>query len=99
MFNEINNKVIEILEIDSLPLEEQKEAMERLGSLIFKEVLFQALNKLNEQEKEEFNKMLNEDKDPEILYSYLSEKVPSLSGIVIEEAQKLRESRDEILND
>ena len=35
MFNTINNNIIKTLGIDVLPLEQQKEAMEKMGAIVY----------------------------------------------------------------
>jgi hypothetical protein len=98
MFDDINKKIIDILEIETLPENQQKDAMEKLGSLIYQEVLFKALNNLHQEDKDHFNKMLEVNPDPEILFVYLSGKIPTFSEIILEETKKLKEHRDEILS-
>ena len=97
MFQEINNNIIKILGIDALPEAEQKEAMEKLGALVYQEVMLRVLDIMSEEDKDAFEKLIEKNPDPEIMFAYLSEKVPNIDTIVSEEAQKLREESANIM--
>ncbi len=99
MFNQANNNIIEILGIDKLPAEKQKEAMERLGGIVYQEVMLRALDAMTEEDKDAFEKMIETNPDPEAMFTYLATKVPNLNEIVSEEAESLRTEATEILGD
>lgn len=99
MFNEINKNIIVTLGINTLPVEQQKEAMERLGSIIYQEVMIRAIEMLEEGDKDEFEKLIEKDPNPNTMFEFLSKKIPTLNEIVIEEAEKLREESVEIIGD
>ena len=44
MFQEINTNVIKILGLDNLSVEEQKDAMEKMGALVYQEVMLRVLD-------------------------------------------------------
>lgn len=99
MFNEINKNIIVTLGINKLPVEKQKEAMERLGSIVYQEVILRVLDILNEEDKDMFEKMVEKDPNPEILFEFLSNKIINFAEIVKEEAEKLREESAEIMKE
>jgi hypothetical protein len=99
MFNEINKNIVVILGINTLPVEKQKEAMERLGSIVYQEVMLRALDILTEEDKDEFEKLTEKDPDPETLFGFLSDKIPSFEEIVKGEAEKLRAESAEIISE
>ena len=82
MFNEINKNIIVTLGINKLPVEKQKEAMERLGSIVYQEVMLRVLDILNEEDKDTFEKMVEKDPNPEILFEFLSIKITNFAEIV-----------------
>jgi len=99
MFNEINKNIIVTLGINKLPVEKQKEAMERLGSIVYQEVILRVLDILNEEDKDMFEKMVEKNPNPEILFEFLSNKIINFAEIVKEEAEKLREESAEIMKE
>ena len=99
MFNEINKNIVLTLGINSLPVEQQKEAMEKLGVIVYQEVMLRVLEILKDEEKDEFEKLAEKDPNPEKLFEFLSEKIPNFGEIVKEEAEKLREEAKEIIGD
>lgn len=99
MFNEINKNIIVTLGINKLPVEKQKEAMERLGSIVYQEVMLRVLDILNEEDKDMFEKMVEKDPNPEILFEFLSSKITNFAEIVKEEAENLKEEGAEIMKE
>ncbi len=99
MFNEINKNIVITLGINSLPVEQQKEAMERLGSIVYQEVMIKSIELLEESDKDEFEKLIEKDPNPNTMFEFLSKKIPNLNEIVIEEAEKLRDESAEIIGD
>lgn len=98
MFNKVNQNIIQILGIDKLPVEKQKEAIESLGSIVYQEVMLRVLDDMKEEDKDEFEKMLEKNPEPEALFDYLAGKVPNLEQIVIEEAESLNKESAEIMS-
>lgn len=99
MNNKINQNIIEILGINSLPEEKQKEAMEKLGAIVYQEIMLRVLDILSEEDKDEFEKIIEKNPDPETMFSFLGEKISNFDEIVEEEAKKLRDESAEILNE
>lgn len=99
MFNTINKNIIEVLGINTLPVEQQKEAMERLGAIVYQEIMLRVLEIMNDEDKDEFEKLIEKNPDPEALFSFLEEKVPNLNQIATEEAESLRSESAEILSE
>ena len=99
MFNDINKNIVTSLGINNLPVEQQKEAMERLGAIVYQEVMLRVLDILSEEDKDAFEKLIEKDSNPESMFAFLSEKVPNLDEIVKEEAEKLREESAEIMSE
>lgn len=98
MFNKINNNIIKILGIDTLPVEQQKDMMEKLGAIVYQEVMLRALDLMTEEDKDAFEKVISENGDPEAMFSFLAEKIPNIEAIVTEESEKLREESANIMS-
>jgi len=99
MFNDINKNIVLTLGINTLPIEQQKEAVERLGAIVYQEVMLRVLDILTEEDKDEFEKIIEKDPNPETVFSFLSDKISNLDEIVKEEAEKLREESAEIISE
>jgi len=98
MLNKIQNNIIETLGINKLPIEDQKEAMEKLGGIVYEETILKALEIMEEKDQEEFAKLVEKNPDPEIILTFLNEKIPNLEEIIKEEAEKLRNESSEIMS-
>jgi hypothetical protein len=98
MFNTINNNIIKILGIDTLPIEQQKETMEKLGAIVYQEVMLRALDAMTDEDKDEFEKLIEKDPSPEAMFTFLSQKVPNLDAIAKEEAEKLHAESADIMS-
>lgn len=99
MFNEINSNIVIALGINKLPIEKQKEAMERLGAIVYQEVILRSLEILTDEEKDSLEKLIEKDPNPEIIFGFLSEKISNFEEIVKEEAEKLRNDAIEIMGE
>lgn len=99
MFNEINKNIVVTLGINTLPVEKQKEAMERLGTIVYQEIMIRVLDILSEEDKDEFEKLIEKDSNPETMFGYLATKIPNLEEIVKEEAESLRKESVDIINE
>ncbi len=99
MFDTTNKNIIKILGIDALPVEQQKEAMEKLGAIVYQEVMLRVLDIMSDEDKNAFEALIEKNPDPEAMFAYLAEKVPNIDQIVAEEAESLREESAEILAD
>jgi len=97
MFDKVNQNIIQILGIDKLPVEQQKDAMERLGGIVYQEVMLRVLDIMSEEDKDEFEKLIEKNPDPEIMFTHLATKVPNIDKIVEEEARSLREESADIM--
>lgn len=99
MLDTINKNIIEILGINKLPPEKQGEAMEKLGAIVYQEVMLRVLDILSDEDKDEFEKLIEKDPNPEKMFAFLSEKIPTIDQIVAEEAKSLRDESAEIFDD
>jgi hypothetical protein len=98
MFSKINDNIIKTLGIDVLPEEQQKETMEKLGAIVYQEVMLRVLDLMSEEDKDEFEKLIAVNQDPEAMFTYLAEKVPNIDDIAKEEAEKLKNESADILS-
>lgn len=97
MFEKINDSIIIILGIDKLPVDEQKDTMEKLGAIVYQEVMLRVLEVMSDEDKNTFENIVATNPDPESMFKYLAEKVPNIDEIVKEEAIKLRDDSANIM--
>jgi hypothetical protein len=95
MFEQINKNIIEILGINNLPKEIQEQALERLGSIVYQAIIVRALTLMEEKDQDKFQELLDQDSDPDTLFSYLNEKVGDIESIAYEEANNFKEENSE----
>jgi hypothetical protein len=98
MFDVINKTIMRALGVSELPLEKQHEAMEMFGEIIYKAILFRALENMSDQDKNEFEKILDADADMEAIFRFLATKVSDIDTIAKEEAGKLRNEDEELMS-
>lgn len=89
--NNIKKNLFDLFEIDKMPPEKGIEFLERLAKLVFQAVLVRVLPLLSEEDFSEYEKIVSsQDDNGDILFKFLSEKVPEFNKIIEEEAGVLR---------
>jgi hypothetical protein len=92
MLTALHKDLIKYLGIDKLPEDEQERILLNIGKIIFQLVMIRVLEELNENDKGEFEKILNEKpNDEEAILNFLKSKIPNLDEIVNEEIAKFKE--------
>ena len=86
----IKDTLVEMFELDKLPPEKAAEMVERLGKLVFQAVLVRALPMLSDEDMAEYEKIVNGSEGPEAIFIFLSEKIPNLEDMIMEESEDLR---------
>ncbi len=82
--------LIEILGLENLPSDGQKEIIEAATSVIEKRCLNRILESLNKQEKQDFIDILDEE-SPEVVQNFLKSKHLDPSSILREEVLRFKE--------
>ena len=97
--NDVRKNIITMFEIDKLPEDKQEEMINRVGNTIFQSVLIRVLPMLKEDELAEYEKLLENDAEPDALFDFFFEKIPSFFQIVTEESENLREESEKALKE
>lgn len=92
MFEKINQNIIEILGIDKLPEIDRVAAMEVTGSLVYEAIIARVIEVLEPEDRNAFEELISINQDPEVMFKYISEKIPNIEEISIQEAIKIRDS-------
>lgn len=96
--NPLLKKIGEEFGLSTLPPEKQEELLTRIGGIIYKSVLIRALDQMSEGEQDEFDKLLDQDKDPAEIFSFLQEKVPTIETIIKEESDAFKKETMDTMN-
>lgn len=96
--NPLLQKIGEEFGLSTLPQEKQEELLTRIGGIIYKSVLIRALDRMSESEQNEFETLLDQDKNPEELFAFLQEKVPTIETIIKEESDAFKNEMTSVMN-
>ncbi len=86
----IKDNLVDLFELDKMAPEKAAEMVDRLGKLVFQAVLVRSLPFLSEKDFSEYEKIVDGSEGGDVLFKFLSEKVPHFEEIVKEEAENLR---------
>lgn len=88
--NKTKETLFELFQLDKMPVEKAEEMLGRLSKLVFQAVLVRVLPLLSEEDYNEYEAILDSDKEADELFFFLSKKVPDFDKIIQEEAELLR---------
>ena len=94
---EIRNSIIKLFNIGNLPPEKQEETITRIGNIIFQAVLVRVLPSLSEENLAGYEKLVDGNPEPDVLFNFFFEKVPDFLQIVTEESENFRKESEEVL--
>lgn len=87
----IKETIADLFEFDKMAPEKAAEMLNRVGKIIFEAILVRVLPILSEEDFSKYEKIVDSKEGGEVIYNFLSEKVPGFEKIVREEAEILRE--------
>lgn len=85
----IKQNLMDLFEIEKMPEEKREDTLNRLTTLILESALTRALPLLSEENMTEYEDILESKQSPEVLFNFLSSKIPSFEDILKEEADML----------
>jgi len=91
MSDVISKNIINLLGLDKLPEEKQKALLDRMSSVVQSRIARRVDRELTDEQKAEFNKMVEDGADEQKLNAYLSEHVQKFDEIATEEILKFKE--------
>lgn len=86
----IKKTIVDLFELDKMAPEKAAEMIDRLAKLIFQSVLVRTLPLLSEKDFTEYEKIVDSKEGGEVIFKFLSEKIPDFENIVAEESEALR---------
>lgn len=93
---EVREDIITLFKIKDLFEDKQEETINRIGNIIFQNVLMRVLPMLSEEDLNQYEKLLEENTSPENLMDFLGERVPTFLEIIKEESISFREQAGEL---
>lgn len=82
----LGRDMIEELGLEDLPEERQLKIVSEMGDALYDRILLRLVEKLNDKEAEEMNRLLKEGKEEKI-NEYLEKKIPNLGAIIKREVK------------
>lgn len=86
----IKENLFDLFQLDRMPPEKGAEMLDRLAKLVFQSVLVRVLPMLSEEDLAEYEKIVDGEDGGDVLFGFLSQKIPDFDKIVAEEAEILR---------
>ena len=90
--NIFSKNIIKEWNLTNLPLQKQKEMIERIGRILYQAILVRSLDILSQDEQEELDSILDNDNTlPEDIIKFLQSKIPTFDQLVKDERNSLKE--------
>ncbi|MBP9802702.1 MAG: hypothetical protein KBD14_00105 [Candidatus Pacebacteria bacterium] len=93
---EVREDIITLFNIKDLPEDKQEETINRIGTIIFQNVLMRTLPMLNEEDLAKYEELLEKNSSPEDLMDFFGDRIPTFLEIVKEESISFREKAGEL---
>lgn len=97
MNDTLRKQLIATYNLGDLPKDDQDDVLNKISELIYQAVLLRALPLLSDKQQDEFEKLLDNDAEPEELMAFFSKNVPGFEAIVKEEVEKFYKQAMQIL--
>jgi hypothetical protein len=95
----IKEAIFKELNLEGLDDNKKDELLEQIGEVILKKIFIETMERLGDQDRVEFEQILDKEASPEEIEKFLSEKVPDfedmVSKIVIELKEDLKKAEEE----
>ncbi len=80
--NEIQKKLMADLNLSNLPEEKQIELINKMTEAVLGRILVETLDKLNDQDKEKYQGMIDNESSPEEMEEFLKGRIPGYEEMV-----------------
>lgn len=88
----LQQNIMKDLGLDALPQDQQEQALQGISKIIFQSVIIKLLEKMNDEDAAEFEKVMEANMDnEEVVLSFLQSKFPDLDNIVSGEIAKFKQ--------
>ena len=90
----LNENIITLLGLEALPDERKAAILDQVSDLVQRRIMLRAMDSLKAEDKD---RIIEIEKNPELVASFLAEKVPNLEKITEEEIIKVKKELFESL--
>lgn len=88
---QIQQTIIDELGLSNLPQEKQDQLLVKMTEVVLKRIFMETMEKLNESQQKEYEKMIDEEADPEKLETFLKEKIANYDEMVARVVNNFKE--------
>lgn len=85
----IQSVLIKALGLENEPIEDQNRAVEGMGAVIYQAVITRAMEEMNDEQVDAFEKITDGEPTPEILIQFFLENIPNFETMMKEEADRI----------
>ena len=78
----ISKNLIDELGLSDLPQDKKDELLIKMTESILRRIFLETIEKLNDPDRNQFEKMLDENKNPEIIEAFLKEKISNYDQLL-----------------
>ncbi len=86
------------LGVDNLPEDQKATMIETAGAIIYQAVLTRAMEEMPEEALDEFEKIINAEPTPELVFAFFRSKIPNFDAMIEEEAKNFIEDGQNIMS-
>ena len=83
--------IMQYLGLSKLSQDKQDEILSKIGEIILKKIFIETVDKLQEEDREEFEKMLKEGSDVGTIENFLNTKIENYDMIIGKIVEEIRE--------
>ncbi|MFA5934007.1 MAG: hypothetical protein WC795_02180 [Candidatus Paceibacterota bacterium] len=98
MNKELQDSIIKNFGLDALPEKDREEMVISIGGAIYEAVLTRAMAIMSEADQDELEKIIDEERGPDVLLYFLGQKVPGLQDMINEEIEKMKNESHDIMS-
>jgi len=91
----LHKNIITEFGLNQLLPEEQETALRQLGDIIFQKVILKIMELLSENDLDEFNNLLQENKEAEI-FTFLKNKIPNFETVIDETVAEFKQETTDL---
>lgn len=81
--------LVKALGLENEPIENQNRAVEGMGAVIYQAVITRAMEEMNDEQIDAFEKITDGEPTPEILIQFFLENIPDFETMMKEEATRI----------
>jgi hypothetical protein len=89
--NSLRTQLIYDLGLSELPVEKQEDLLAKMMEVVLKRIFVETMARLNDEDREKYTEMIERDRTPEEVESFVREKIAKYDELVLEIVGQFRE--------